>query len=119
MQMKNHLPGICACVDDQAVAAGGDALLFGDLLRDEEQVSQNGFIVRGDVVHGLDVFVWHNQDVRRRDGMEVAEGGRLLIAENDFRFGSAVNNFAEDAVHGRLVFGWMVVKCVVRSSVVT
>jgi len=83
--MRDHLPGISAGVDDQAVTFPGDALLFSDLPGSGEQAPDQRFISRRDLIHGGDMPVWHDQDVFRRGRVDVVEGGHLFIAKDHLR----------------------------------
>ncbi len=44
------------------------------------------------------MLVRHDQDMRRRDGVQVAESRHLLIVIEDRGRGTASNDFAEDTI---------------------
>jgi hypothetical protein len=46
----------------------------------------------------VDVAIRHNENMRRRGGMDIAEGGHLFVAKNNVRFGGAIHDLAEDAI---------------------
>lgn len=81
--MEHGLPAICAVICDQSVARGIDALLFCKGPRNRDEMPHQRlirFLERG---NRLDVTVRHDQNVRRRDRVDVAESGGLLIAVHD------------------------------------
>lgn len=95
--MEDSLPAIDAGVDDQTVTAPGDALVMCDLPCNREEVPHQWLIVHFQRAHGFDMPVRHNQNVRWRDGMDIAEGGGMFVSVDDLGFGFTGYDLAEDA----------------------
>ena len=69
MNMKDGLSGIAAVVYDHPVAAFVEPALFSEYLSDNEQMPNKLPIDLFDAVDVLDMLFWHDQNVRRRDGV--------------------------------------------------
>lgn len=94
--MEDALSTIDTGVGDETVSVLGDTFLMCDLLRHAEEMPDQYFILRFEGADGFDMFVWYDQDVRPRHGVDIAEGRCLFITVNDLRFGFAGNDLAED-----------------------
>ena len=62
-----------------------------------EDVSHQLFVVRFERTNRFDVPVRYDQDVGPCHGVDIAEGGHLFIAVDNFRSGSAGDDLAENA----------------------
>lgn len=103
MHVEHRLPAVNAGVVDDAVAAGIDSLALGQHPRYGKDVADQRLVLRLEFVDRLNVLVRHDQDVGRRDGVQVAEGGHLLIAVQDGGRRGSSNNFAEGAIRIHLI----------------
>ena len=83
VQVENNLPAVRTGVDDQTVAILVDVFSFCKLFGDREELSHEWLIFRVDVVDRCDVFVWHDQDVRGGDRVNIEKGGYSLVFVND------------------------------------
>jgi len=101
--MKDSLPPVRTGVDDHTVAALVHTILHGELPANDEHVPDQSRIFLGQFVNGGNVFVGHDQDVRRRYGMDVAKGGHLIIAIHDVGRSILRDDFAKHAGTGHFV----------------
>ena len=100
--MKNGLTAIDAGVSDETISVLSDAFVACDLLRHAEEMSDERFVFDAEGADRFDVLVRHDQDVSPRHGVNIAEGGRLVIVVYDLSFGAAGDDLAEDTgvAHG-------------------
>lgn len=97
MQVKHRLPAVRTRVRDQAIAAFGNVLPGRDLPGGEDHMAHQRLILRLHLVQRPDVSVRGDQDVRRRDGMDIAKGGHELVMIDDACTRFMIYHFAEDA----------------------
>ena len=58
VEVRDGHAGVFADVEGEAIAAVGDALRFGDLVRDSEHAGERGGVVVSDVTGVGDVLSW-------------------------------------------------------------
>lgn len=97
VQVKDGLTAVDARVRDETVTVLIDPFLFCEFPGGREEMPDQLLVLRLERIDRFDVAVRHDQDVRRRDRVDVAEGGHLLVAVDDGRFGFVRNDLAEDA----------------------
>ena len=90
------LPTVVIAVDNQTVAAVGNAFLLGDFGGHRKEAAQRHFILSRDIIGGGDQFVGHNQNMGRRLGVDIAERGYQFILVNNIGRNFAPDDFAED-----------------------
>ena len=95
--MEYRLPAIWPRVRDQAVTVFGNPSRLRELARDGKEMSHQLFIFRLERVDRFDMPVRHDQDVGRRDGVNIAERSDLFVAINDHGFGFIRDDPAEMA----------------------
>jgi hypothetical protein len=98
VHVEDGLPAMDAGVIYDAVAAGINPLAFGQHPRHGEDMPDSHLVCRLKFVDRDDVLVRHDQDMRRRDRVQVAEGGHQLIAVEDCGRRGSNHNFAEGAI---------------------
>jgi hypothetical protein len=96
--MKNRLPGISPVVDDQAISSLVKSPLLGKVSGDEEQVPDKLAISFVHTLYVPDMFIGHNQDVRRRLRIDVFECDGHIIAVYELRRDLAINDLAKKTV---------------------
>lgn len=96
VQVIDSLAPVRAGVDDDAITVGVDFFLFGDLPGDLEEMPHQGLVFNAQIVERVEMFVRHDQNVRRGDGVNVAKSSRAIVAMDDCRFGFAGDDFAEN-----------------------
>lgn len=83
MKMIDALPAIRSGVGDDAITGMVDSLFLCYSSRDREEMPNESFIFRFELVHGFDMPVWHDQDMRWRDRVNIVESRHLFVAIND------------------------------------
>ena len=83
VHVKDGLPTVRAGVIDDAESALVDALPLGQDARHAEYVTYQSLVFSFKLVNRFDMPVRHDQNVSRRDGMQIAEGGHLRVAVDD------------------------------------
>jgi hypothetical protein len=73
MQVIHLLTAVCIAIDNQAVAAFGNALLPRKIARHEKHVADEPFILVGDVIGGRNWLVWDYQYMYRSRWSNVQE----------------------------------------------
>jgi len=95
--MVDCLSTVRTRVYDQAVAALGNPCLISKLARDAEEMSNQLFVFRLEHIRRFDMFIRHNQDMSRRNGVNIAERSDLFVAMNDIGSGFTRDDLAEKA----------------------
>ena len=67
---------------------------------DEEETAEQRGIVVDHVVDGRDRLVGHDQDVRRRRGVDVAKGGHVIVLVDDVTGDLSADDLLEQRGHG-------------------
>jgi hypothetical protein len=98
VHMEDGLTAMDAGVVDDAVSALTDSLAFGEDPRHIEDVTNQRLVPNFKRVDRFDVPVRHDQDVDRCNGMQVAEGGHLLIAVENGGGGISGDDSTEYAI---------------------
>ena len=70
MQVIHLLAAVCIAIDDQPIAALGDALLPRQIARHDEHVADQRFILVGNVIGRRNGLIRHNQNMHRRRRVE-------------------------------------------------
>jgi hypothetical protein len=98
VQVWDGLSAVRASVRDHAIAALGDALLRGELTRHTEEMSHELLIFHFQRIDRFDMFVWYDQDMSRRNGINVAKGCCLIVLMDDDCFGFIIHDLTKDAI---------------------
>lgn len=80
VNVKNRLPGISSIVDDQTISSLIKPPRFGKISGDEEQVSDKPSVPFIHALYVRDMFIGHDQEVRRRLWIDVFECNDHLVA---------------------------------------
>src|SRR5580704_1460744 len=83
MQVVDLLAAVGIAVQDEPIAALGDAVLARQVAGDDHHVSEQRFILVGDIVRGRNWLVRHDEDMYRGGGSDVQECDDPRIAEDD------------------------------------
>jgi hypothetical protein len=97
MDVEHGLPAVCAGVHDETEAALFDTFLFGKLSRSCDEMSHKLFVSRFKGIDRFDVPVRYDQYMRRRGGLNVAEGGYLIVAVDNIPRDFIGNDLTKDA----------------------
>lgn len=101
MNVKHRLTPVGVAVRHHAVSAGVNTQLAGDLFGHQEDVSDGGFVIRGEIIQRGDVLLGDDQDVCRGAGVDVPEGQANVVLENGFGRDLPGDDLAENTVaHG-------------------
>ena len=100
VQVIHFLPAMIVAVDDQPVAIDGNAFLASKIPRHHKEMTDQGFIVIGDIIGGCNHFIGHNQDVYGCTGMDITKGRDAIILIHDVGRQLARNDFFEQRSHG-------------------
>jgi hypothetical protein len=95
MELGNGFAGIFAIVEDEPVSAIGNTFASGDCGCGEEDVPQNGLILRRGETDTRDGFAWDNEDMDGCLRSDVAEGEAVIIFKDDVCGNFAGANFLE------------------------
>lgn len=98
MQVEHRLAAVPARVHNQPVAALGDALLLGDLVADEQQMSEQARVGFIQLSHGGHMPARDHQRVDRSLGIDVVKGDALVVFVDDFGGNRLRGDLAEQAV---------------------
>ncbi len=98
VHMHHHLVGVRPAIHDQAITASGNALFFGQLGYRGEHTSGHGRLVCGQVVRIGEMLVWNDQDVDRRQRMDIAKSGDPLVLIDLISRYLPGNDLAKDTV---------------------
>jgi hypothetical protein len=96
MYMENGLPGIRTSVRNETVARLINTFTFRQLTCHLKEMSHELFIVAFKHVDRCHMSVRHNQDVGGPYGVDIPEGGRLIVAEDNGPLDFTRNNFTEE-----------------------
>ena len=96
--MKDRLTGIPPVVDDQTITALDKPLPFGNVSGDKEQVSDKIAVTFAHALNVRDMFIGHDQNVRRSLRVDIFEGNCHLVAVHELRRYLAINDLAKEAV---------------------
>src|ERR1700733_13661842 len=83
MQVIDLLAAVGIAVQDESIAALGDAVLTRQVAGDDHHVSNQRLILVGDIVRGRNRLVRHDEDMYRGGGSDVQERNDPRIAEDD------------------------------------
>jgi hypothetical protein len=95
MDVKNDLPARLVAVHQSAVAGLGETLASRNLAHGSIHTPHERFIFRLEIIERGDMFPWHDQDVDRRLGIEVAESDYRVVFVHHVRRDVASGNLAE------------------------
>jgi len=95
--VEDCLPAVRAGVGDETVASGINSLLRGELACDREKVSNYWFIFWLKSVDRIDMLVWHDQDVCRCNGVNIAKGCDFVVVIDDSGRPFVVDDLAKNA----------------------
>ena len=85
VEMGDGFPAVAAVVQHEPVAGIGEAELARDLGRLEEQMTEQGLVVRPGKTDAGDGFLGHDEDVDRRLRLDVVEDDALVVLVLDLR----------------------------------
>ena len=98
VQVKDTLPRILADVPDEPIAGRGDTLGLSHCVRRAHHRRQYRPICGLDRVDACDMAAWNDQRMRRRLGIQVAEGNHVVVAIDLCAGNAASDNTAEKTV---------------------
>ena len=98
MHVKYGLSAMRTGIDDDAITALMNTFLRRDLTPDQKHVTDQRLILDLQFIDGFDVFVRDDQDMGRRDRMNIAERRHLFIPIHDGCLDFIINDFAEDTI---------------------
>ena len=98
MDMKDRLPGIPSVVDDQAIPTLVQSPTFSNVSGDKEKMSNKIAVPFTHALYVRDMFIGHDQDVRRRLRIDVFKCNRHLVVVHELRRDLAINDLAKKAV---------------------
>jgi len=83
VKVKDDLPAFAVAVQYQAESPLGDALLPGDVVRHQEEVSEESIITLVCIKERREMPAWNNQDVDGGLRVNVLEGyGVIILVDN-------------------------------------
>lgn len=83
VQMVDFLAAIAIAIDDEPVAALGDALLLSDLSRRQQQTPRHLFVLIRQVIHRGDLFIGNDQNMDRGQRANIPKCGHQFVLIND------------------------------------
>lgn len=98
MQVKHPLVCVSARIDDQPVARLVDAFLFRKSARYNDHMAYQAFILRFQIVNGLNMPVGYEQNMCRGNRVTIMEGGYLFILKNNVTLCLPCNDPAKDTL---------------------
>ncbi len=98
MNVKHNLSPVGVAVGDHPVSAGGHSQLSGYDRSHCQDVPDDGFLLRGEVVEGRDVYPGDDDGVDRRGRVDVLEGHADVVLEDQLGGDLPGGNLAEDAI---------------------
>ena len=103
MQVIDGLATISPCIDYQAITTLGDSLLFSKLAGHNDQPAQGWLIWWSSLINGIQVVVGNNQNMDRRNGMDIIKRGYQIVVVDDLSWNLSGDNPAKNAfwVHKR------------------
>ena len=104
MNVEHRLPAFAVAVHDQPVAGRIDATLNGEAFGAADQGAEQTRLLFGYIVHGGNVLLGNNENVRRRLRTDVIEREYVLVLVNDVTRNFASDELAEQAVAGHVDF---------------
>jgi hypothetical protein len=96
VEVKDDLPAFAVAVQYQAESALGDALLPGDAVRHQEEVSEESIITLASIKERWKVSAGNNQDVDRRLRVDVLEGYGFVVLVDDLGRKLPLNDLTEE-----------------------
>lgn len=96
--MRHFLPAIGVAVEDQPIAALGEADVAGDPVGGQDHLRDQGLISVSEVRNGLDMSLGDDLNVLGRLWADVAEGYEVVILSDFGGRNLAGDDAAEDAV---------------------
>jgi hypothetical protein len=114
MNVKHCLPSVRVAVRHHAVATLGHAEVPGDGPGRGENVPDDGLVLRGEIVEGLDVFLGNDEKVGGRGGVDVRKRQADIVLKEDLGRDLPAYDFAEDAFAHR---SSLPARCVPRVAV--
>ena len=95
MQMGHAFTRVRTAVDHDSIAAG-ELQLLRNVARNQKQFAEQCGVSIGRIRQTGNGFFRHDQDMRRRLGIDIVKCNRVLVFPNDFRWDLAGNNFFEN-----------------------
>ncbi len=96
MQVEYGLSAVGTSIRNDPVASLGDPFLLRKLARNCEKMPDELLVLRFQRGDRVDMLVWHDQDMGRRDGMGVPKSRHLVIAVKNGRFRFHGNDLAKN-----------------------
>ena len=103
MQVKNRLPGIRSCIENQAITALADEIILGQFPGHNHQVAEKLLIVFTDAVKGRDMPVWNDQQMNRGGRHAIRKCCDLFILVNDVGRHAPGHNLAKNTIFSHMV----------------
>jgi hypothetical protein len=96
--MKYRLSGVPSVVDDQAVSVLCKPHLPRKVLRDKEQMSNEFPVICVHALYVRNMFIGHDQDMRRRLRIDIFEGNSPVIAVYELGWDLATGDHAKKTI---------------------
>ena len=80
VDVENGLSAVRVGVHNETITALVNTFLFCEFPCGCDEMSHQWFVGSFQIIDRIDVNVRHDQDVRRRDRIDIAEGGHLFVA---------------------------------------
>src|SRR5215207_9867302 len=101
VQVVNLLPGVLVAIDDEPVAAIGDAFPFRQVARHGVKMADQRFVCIHDVVRGWNYLVGHDENMYGRARADVPGGSDAVVPVHDLGGHFACNDSLEQVCHER------------------
>ncbi len=98
VEVGHNLPGVRAAVNSEAVSFFGNALLSGNLVGRLDHLSDQRRLGVSHLGERRYVLSRDDEQVDRRNGVDIRESHDVIVLVNDFRRYFAPDNFTENAV---------------------
>ena len=96
VEVKDDLPAFAVAVQYQAESPLGDALLPGDVVCHQEEVSEESIITLACIKERREMPAGNNQDVDRRLRVDVLEGYGVIVLVDDLGRKLPLNDLTEE-----------------------
>jgi hypothetical protein len=98
VQVVNHLAGIRSGVVNQAISILCDTFLDSQVSGQAQQPSDQGLVLRHELIDGGNMLVWHDQDMYGAGRINIPESRHLFILVQDCAGGLPAYNLAEKTI---------------------
>lgn len=96
MEMNNDLSALFSDIENQFVSV--ELSILRQFFRDENEMRDERFVLPGDLGDRRDVFFRHDENVHRRDRIDIRERDDPLVLEFDRRRTPSRRDFAKNTI---------------------